>query len=486
VKNWRGSWLSGLSVVYSISAVGCGPPAQVTSADPPPAAEGPEGEGQGDLTVSLLRLPDPPAGALDQDSPPDDWLKRFPEMGSQERALRTVDDQLSELLSALTSDYLAVRLESIESLGRLPMEPGSERAADVVQILIAQRRQGFNDYEDRAIDVTLRQMGPVAIAEVQRLAKSDQLRELSDACEAMRALGQPAYPELRELLNGMLTSQSPARHWGAMYCLEAMGPPAADALPLVAGFLNDPDFQNQIIALRALVGIGPASVAHWETVKELTATGQNISVVSHALRTLGYISAEDPEKARAAAEVIGGHLNAFAFMTKSRALEGLIALGEMAAPAQPQVEELLQDRTGLAPQAAVVFGNITGQWDRPIELLSTLTQDFVVGTESVLLLKGLGVRARPALAALAPLVNDEDPTVALPAVEALVAQIQLESADDFARLTPDDLTHLEKVGQILQGLAAGGQGDPHHYAQVVLKKWQSFGWRPPTAADRDQ
>jgi hypothetical protein len=134
----------------------------------------------------------------------------------------------------------------------------------------------------------------------------------------------------------------------------------------------------------------------------------------------------------------------------------------------------------------VVFGNITGQWDRPIELLSTLTQDFVVGTESVLLLKGLGAKARPALAALAPLVNDEDPTVALPAVEALVAQIQLESADDFARLTPDDLTHLEKVGQILQGLAAGGQGDPHHYAQVVLKKWQSFGWRPPTAADRDQ
>jgi len=496
VKNWRVWSLAGLSVWGSVSAAGCGQAASPTvpagesrpgtpadlgtNAVSGPWASEPGGDEQ---AMAALRLPDPPAEEVAQDAPPDDWQKRFPEMGSERRALQTVDEQLSELLSALTSDYLAVRLESIESLGRLPMEPDSERAADVVQILLAQRRQGFNDYEDRTIDATLRRMGPATIGQIQRLAKSEQLRELSDACEAMRAMGETAYPELRELLQGMLNSDSPARHWGAMYCLEMMGPPAADALPLVTRFLTDEDFQNQIIALRALAGIGPAAVTQWETVKELAASGQNISVVSHALRTLNSISAGDPERARAAAEVIREHLDAFAFMTKARALEGLLALGEMAAPAQEQVEQLTRDRTGLAPQAAVVYGNITGQWEQPIKLLASLTTDFVVGTESVILLQQLGVKSRPAFDALAGLVHDEDPTVSLPAIEALVAQVPLETAADFERLTAEDLAHLEKVGQVLQQVASAGQDDPHHYAGTILQQWQSCGWRPPTLPD---
>lgn len=396
-----------------------------------------------------------------------------------------VDDaDLAALIEGLDSSYLAVRLETIESLGKFALKPSSPDAAAVVQRLLDLRRIEFNDYEDRYVEAALRQLGPVAVAEIKRQALSADTAEVSNACEAMRSLGGAFFGDLQPTLAAMLQSSDFAARWGALYALETMGPAGAELISAIEPFLTHEDFQLQIIALRALAGIGPAATQPWETVRDLTSTGQNVSVKSHSLRTLGYISVGDETRASAAAKVLGDSLNAFPFATKSRALEGLIALRQQAAPAAEVVAKLLRDQTGLAPKAAVVHGYITGQWEQPVELLVSLIKDFVVGTECQALLRDLGPLGRASAPTLLQMLvqPQEDDGVVLLAAEGLVAQVGLNKAEDLTGLDDAGRQHMQTVAEALEKLAAKGESESHHFAGLTLQRWRAWGWTPPAGA----
>lgn len=89
------------------SSVGFVPPSAAAGGDNPDAIPG------------MQRLePDPGVlAAAAQDTAAGQWTQRFPDMGMDPRALKSIDDALSEVLEALTSDYLGVRIEGIRTLG---------------------------------------------------------------------------------------------------------------------------------------------------------------------------------------------------------------------------------------------------------------------------------------------------------------------------------------------------------------------------------
>lgn len=389
------------------------------------------------------------------------------------------DEDLANLTEALKNTYLSVRLESIKSLGAMPLKPNTSLATKVVQVLLDHRREEFNDYEDGYVEAALRTLGPVVVAEVQRQALSAEITEVSNACEAMRSMGPEFYSQFQPLLTKMLQSAQGEHQWGGLYCLETMGPAGQDLLPLVKPYLTNSDFQLQIIALRALAAIGPPAMVHEEIVRDLTSKGQNVSVKSHALRTLGYIAAGDPIQATAAAEVIGKNLKEFAFATKSRALEGLIQLQANAAPAAEVIKELLHDQSGLAPQAAVVNGYITGDWTATVKLLSSQLSDHVVGMECLDLLRKLGPHAAPAESALQGMTTNEDDGIAILAVEAFAALTNVNNQSDLDSLDPEQRQRLERIATHLQNLAAQGETETHHRAGVLVQQWQALGWQPP-------
>ena len=390
------------------------------------------------------------------------------------------DADVAALVEALDSVYLSVRLEAIEGLGKLALAAGSPDAVTVVQRLLDHRRIEFNDYEDGYVEAALRQLGTVTVAEVSRQALSAETPEVSNACEAMRSLGGAFFTELQPSLAAMLKNDDFSARWGALYALETMGPAGEALIPQVTPYLQDEDFQLQIIALRALAGIGPVAGQPWETVRDLTSSGQNVSVKSHALRTLGYISVGDETRAAAAAKVLGESLVAFPFATKSRALEGLLVLRQQAAPAAEAVAKLLFDQTGLAPKASVVQGYITDAWERPVELLVSLIKDPVVGMECQELLRDLGPRARASAPVLLQMLVEpqEDDAVVLLAAEGLVAQVGLATAEDLAGLDEAGRQHLQTVAAALEKLAAAGESESHHFAGLTLQRWRAWGWTP--------
>lgn len=392
------------------------------------------------------------------------------------------DDDLANLAEALTSNHLAVRLEAIKSLGAASLDPNSKKAAQVVQWLLDHRRIEFNDYEDRHVESALRALGPVAVAEVERQALSSEISEVSNACEAMRSLGSEFYASFQPLLTKMLKSDLNEQKWGALYSLEKMGSAGHDLLPLIKPYLTDSDFQLQIIALRALAAMGPSAMTHEDIVRDLTTNGQNVSVKSHALRTLGYISVGDPKQAQAAAEVIGKNLKEFPFATKSRALEGLIQLQANASPTADVIKELLHDQTGLAPQAAVVHGYITGEWEATLQLLISLVRDPVVGMECLDLLGKLGPRAAAAEATFQAMTKDEDEIVALLAVEGLAGLVKADSPAEFEQLNVEQRQLLDRIATHLQKLSTQGELEPHHRATVLVDQWKALGWQPPQPA----
>ncbi|MBL8888956.1 MAG: hypothetical protein JNL67_03190 [Planctomycetaceae bacterium] len=395
-----------------------------------------------------------------------------------------LDDDLAPLVDALTSKHLVVRLEAIKALSETKLEPNTPTAAKIVQILLDHRRIEFNDYEDRFVEAALRKLGPVVIAEIQRQALSSDISEVSNACEAMRSLGAEAYSDFRPFLIKMLASSVNEQQWGALYALEKTGAAGQDLLPNIQPFLTSEDFQLQIIALRALAAIGPPAWVHEAIVRDLTSNGQNVSVKSHALRALGYMAAGDPEHAVAAAKVLGGNLNEFAFMTKSRALEGLIQLEAHAAATSERIKELLRDDTGLAPQASVVHASITGEWDATIKLLVSRLRDPIEGMECLSLLRKLGPKSAAAEPEILKLTSDEDEVVALMAVETLAAMVNLNSPTDFQQATPPQRELLDRIANHLEKFSQQGEADSHHRAGVLVSQWREHGWQPTSSAPK--
>jgi hypothetical protein len=392
--------------------------------------------------------------------------------------IHSTNDKIDEFSQALQSSDLNVRIEAIHQLSRLPLLANTPQSEQVWLLLLNHRRLQFNDYEDVFVEKALQYIAPAIIPSILKSAQSNVIGDLSNACEGMRSLGPEFYLQLVPGIETMLLSDNSDAQWCALYALEAMGQAGAEMQREVVSFLDNADFQLQIIALRALAVLGPVANETWQIIDELTENGQNVSVRSHALRTLGYVSAHDEKQAEKAATVLSENLDRFAFVVKSRALEGLIALGVNAAPAQKEVERLLRDETGLAPQAAFVYAQITQDWDVALKRFLQLLNHSILGLEVVDLLRRSGPNAQPALDALiAQLdIQAEDPETLWLIAQAIVALSPVETREDLAQVKgqPDHVFH--KIACAMVELADNGQDVAKHYAQSIVAKWQTLGW----------
>ncbi len=398
------------------------------------------------------------------------------EAGVQSVKALTGQEDLEELLAALDSDYIAVRIEAIQQLGKQAAKPGTPEAKQVYAALLNARRIEFNDYEDGFIDQALKDLGPAAIQEIKSSLSTDQVPDLSDACEAMRAIGADSYQEFKPLLEKLLNSKDSSKKWGALYVIEAIGPAASDLIDLIKPSLSNKDFQEQIIALRAVAGIGAAANAVTPIVQKLTLDGQNISVKSHALMAFGHISAEQGDVSQKAAERLSNHLKAPQFMLKQRALVGLLALGADAKPVKDLVKEKMTDESGLAAHATFVYGNASGDWDTAIKRLVELTDDNNVGYEALQFLVQAGTKAKPATEALLRKTLSADEATSADSTRALGNIFAVDSEGANKPNTAEDKKLFAEVVQRFQKMAAVEVGETSHYAEGKLKQWTNAGW----------
>lgn len=374
------------------------------------------------------------------------------------------DQQLQDLIDSLGSNYFAVRLESLEKLGKVDVAPGSAASQGIVEALIRFRAQEFNDFEDQYADQALAALGDVALVELKRLGDSQELRQISKAATMMRALGGKHLDDFRPVLDKWFQSEDNDHHWAALFVLEGIGPPAKVYLDQLKQEIQAEDFQVQQIALRALASIGPDAYPLLSEVRALADEGQNISVQSHAMIAMGHLAAGKDE-APEVAEQLMGYLDAFNFVLKERALTGLIALGPDAKAAAPKAKDLMEnDTTGLAAHAAYLFGVSTGQWKPAIERLQALTSDFVIGYESIKFLRRAGAEAKPATDLLLRLTLNSDESISSLSVQTL--------SDIYAKPQSND-PQFQKVVQRFQQLAQSEMNETSYIAAQQIEKWKA-------------
>lgn len=388
----------------------------------------------------------------------------------------TGKEDLAELIEALDSDYIAVRIEAIEQLGKSNTKQGTPEAKEIYSALLNARRIEFNDYEDGFINQALKDLGVMSVQEIKNSIDSGKVSDLSDACEAMRAMGSDFYVEFKPLLETLLTSKDSSKQWGALYVIEAIGPKAADLTDLIKPSLSNKDFQEQIIALRALAGIGPGAKAVAPIVQKLTLDGQNISVKSHALITFGHVSADQGEVSQKAAERLSNHLRAPQFMLKQRAMIGMLALGADAKPVADLVKEKMSDESGLAAHATVVYGNASGDWETAINRLVELTDDTNVGYEALQFLVEAGPKAKSATPSLLRKTLSTDESTSADSTRALGNIFAVDAEGKNRPSSDEDKKLFAEVVQRFQKMAEVEVGETSHYAERQLKRWKEAGW----------
>lgn len=393
-----------------------------------------------------------------------------PELGTeQETETPTAENQeLQDLIDSLQSNYIAVRIESLEKLGKWEAAPGSDDLAAIVTALAEFERQEFNDFEDQFANAAMKQMGKRGAAEIKRLVNSDDIKELSNAATLMRGLGGQQLELFKPELESWLKSDDSDKRWVGLYVIEGLGSAGKAFLADLKTAMYDEDFQIQQIALRATGEVGPDALSLLPDLRKLADEGQNISVQSQAMMAMGKV-ARGSDQSEAVAKQLLAYLDVVHFMKKQRAAIGLIAMGEGAAPAAEKAKQLMDDKNGMAAHAAFLYGTATGDWETAASKLESLTSDVSVGYEALQYLVRLGEKARPATETLLRLALNTDESISILAVEAL--------SNIYATPEKDD-PEFKKVAERFAKLGEGELNEPGYLAAQQVKKWQEAGVMP--------
>ena len=286
-------------------------------------------------------------------------------------------------------------------------------------------------------------IGEAALPDVLRALDRDQLPVFRAGCAAVHAMGKGAAPAALPKLLPVLQRQD-RRVAPALFALQGLGPAAAPAVPALSDLLASLEYEQwrvQYYVCDALGAIGEPAAPAAPRLIELMSGGVT-SVRRHAARALGDIGTA------AGVEAIEPLREAVGDPKQTVGEEAVVALGKfglMARPAVPTLEDAIRSptftaksqaakslwlidkthadfvrevlirelqSTGAPWHAAEALGEIGPRIDAVPQVVRLLESSNVeTRLYSAAALGAMGQAARPALAPLRKLLQDEDEDV---------------------------------------------------------------------------
>ena len=259
--------------------------------------------------------------------------------------------------------------------------------------------------------------------------------EAAGVHEALHAIGPDAAAAVEPILERMPNQQGDAL-WASCYVLEAV--------ERLTSLLDDPNFQIQVIAARALAAIGPEAVSAVPKLLERL-NDANYSVQGHALLALGSIG---PVPDHDLPAIIGERMIKGQFVVKERAIEALGRLGPAAAGQVELIDRLLaQEDYNAKTPLWVTRWRVTGEAGPTVEGLAVLAGPIETELDAVHAVAQLGPAAEGAIDWLLPKLESIDGDVVYETANALAA---------IGKKSPEVLDALRKAAKNDDEFAADG------------------------------
>lgn len=280
----------------------------------------------------------------------------------------------------------------------------------------------------------------------------ESLREPQTAYWACRVLGEmgsdaaPAAPALAELL---VTDRRPDVRREAALSLGAIGPAAADTVPLLVKALYDPDYGVRMGAVFALGSMGPSAREAQPVLRRMSAEPQGGAPPLMKILLAWAIARVAPEDKQAIQRAVKSLVEAVSNReprVRAAAVRGLADLHpppETVVPAMTRILETGPKESG--SNAMTVLADI-GQPAVPALLVALRSSDGKIRREALIALGRIGPAARAAVPAATQSLKDPDRNVCYTASFALgkmgaaaakakqALQDQLEGDDPALRL----------------------------------------------------
>ena len=368
---------------------------------------------------------------------PNEQFSMLPRVSPRGVDLATRQQMVQQLLPLLQSEYPDIRSRTATAIS-LFGEEGKVAIPDLLTLLSDTDKDAYRKTVWSIASQALARLGTDAIQPAMEMMPSAEgaeffgitaiVSELGDTEEA-RATA-PFYLE-------HLKSGPPHHRWASMYCLSKLGDTAKPAIPEYIKHLDDPNFNIKVIACRALAELGAESKAAVPKLVKLTQKQGNVlSTRTHAAMCLGAIGPldNDVDLVSLLKKMIA-EPNAFC---QERGLIALGRLGKHAAEAGPFVNGLFDNEDfSQRPEAALALWKISGDAERPVEVLRPLITDLTYDFRALDALIEIGPAASAMADDVAALLETDDASMQLKAAEVLLSMGKAQHYADKLRKLPD-------------------------------------------------
>ena len=301
---------------------------------------------------------------------------------------------LDELIEVLKGNDVEGKVEALLAVGK-----NQDRLDERLRIL-GNGAMSNNPMIQATSEAAVAELGEPTIPVLKTMLETGDFRgDAQRACACIRALGPVADSLAPAMTEYVKNGDSSAR----ISCLFAFQSLSADkslkVLDEVIESLDDQEFNVQCNACRVIERIGPDAYPAVERLIRLSEEG-NVSTRGWAMIALGAIG---PVDGHDIAGVLGAKLTAFTQVEKERALKGLANMGRDGESTKEEVEKMMTDeQRRCMPQAAVTYAAITGEPEKPLEVLRALLNN---DTYRVRALEGLGAMGADSASAIEDVVK---------------------------------------------------------------------------------
>jgi HEAT repeat protein len=262
-----------------------------------------------------------------------------------------------------------------------------EKAVPVLIVGIRSNDPGISESARWAV----RNSGDRLLRHIKPLLESKDWPTFRDGCELARSIGPPS-SKFVDLISSRINWKGAGRFQnnftvGAMVALAAMGEKAEPALGKVIACLDSGNMNIRNQASKVIAAMGPTGKPAAEKLIHIVKNG-NTSTRGWAAQALASIGTKATPDI---VEIIQPLLNGFTTIEKERALAALAMLGSDAKTALPQIKELMENnKYRVQAVAAFAYWRISGENDRPVEILLSLTESTATRHQAIETLGRMG------------------------------------------------------------------------------------------------
>ena len=391
---------------------------------------------------------------------PNDQFKLLPRVSPRGVDAATQVAMVKSLVPLLQSEYPDIRSRAATAIGLFGKQ--SEFAIpELLKLLDDTELDARRKFVWAVASQALAQIGTGAIKPAMAMMPSAQGSEFVGITAIVSELG--AHEEARAMAPFYiehLKSGPPHHRWATMYCLSKLGDHARPAIPEYIRCLNDPNFNIQVIACRALAALGPLAKDAFPKLVELTKKKGNVlSTRTHAAMCLGAIGlvSEEIDLIMLLEDMIS-EPNAFC---QERGLIALGRLGKDAGRSAEFIEGLFErDDFSQRPEAALALWKVTGKAERSVELLRPMISDLTFEFRALDAIKTIGPQAAPLADEVVRRLETDDASLQLMVIEVLhsigEARQHVDRIRAIAEQAPPDIAiQIDKIVSELEGQSEG-------------------------------